>query len=155
MDDYLSKPIKKKQLNDMVQKWLEERKVVMLVDDSEDYSLIMQLQFEKAQRYNLLIATDGRQAIELFQEHDVHAIVMDMEMPTVNGYEATKVIRQMPKGRTIPIYAMTAHNGAKEIQRTLDVGCTQCFTKIGLDTIKQVIATVGEHFDALAESENI
>jgi PAS domain S-box-containing protein len=155
MDDYLPKPIKKKQLNDMVQKWLEQRKVIMLVDDSEDYSLIMQLQFEKAQRYNLLVATDGRQAIELFQEHDVHAIVMDMEMPIVNGYEATKVIRQMPKGRTIPIYAMTAHDGEKEIQRTLDVGCTKCFTKVGLYTIKQVIITVGEHFNTLAETEHI
>jgi PAS domain S-box-containing protein len=155
MDDYLSKPVKKKQLNDMVHKWLEHRKVVMLVDDSEDYSLIMQMQFEKSKRYNLLMASDGRQAIELFQEHDVHAIVMDMEMPMVNGYEATKVIRQMPKGRTIPIYAMTAHNGKKEIQRTLDVGCTQCFTKTGLDSIKQVITTLGEHFEMLAEKETV
>jgi PAS domain S-box-containing protein len=151
MDDYISKPMKKKHLLDTVGMWLEERKTILLVDDSEDFSLILQLQFEKSNRYHLLVAHDGKQAIELFQKHDVHAIVMDMEMPILNGYEATKVIRQMPKGLHIPIYAMTAHEGKKELDRILEVGCTQYFTKIGLDTINQVIITLDEYFDSFSK----
>lgn len=155
MDDYISKPIKKKHLIDTMLTWLEERKTILLVDDSEDFSLILQLQFEKSNRYHLLVARDGKQAIELFQDHDVDAIVMDMEMPILNGYEATKIIRQMPKGVSIPIYAMTAHEGKKEVERILEVGCTQYFTKTGLETIKQVIATLGEYFDSLSTTEKI
>ncbi len=148
MNDYLAKPVKKKQLNDMIEKWLEHRKNILLVDDSEDFRLIMQLQLEKEQRYNLFIASNGQEAIELFQEHDIDAVIMDMEMPIVNGYEATKILRQMPKGFTIPILAMTGHNGEKEILRTLEVGCTKCFTKEGLETIRQVVAELTDYFSS-------
>ena len=147
MNDYLAKPVKKYQLRDMVQKWLENRKVLLLVDDSEDFRLVMKLQLEKEQKYNILVASDGREAIDLFQEHDVHAIIMDMEMPVLSGYEATRVIRQMPKGRSIPIYGMTGHHGEKELKQTLDAGCTQTFSKTGLETIKQVIATLKTYFE--------
>lgn len=148
MSDYLAKPVKKHQLQDMVSQWLEQRKVVLIVDDSEDFRLITKLQLEKEQRYNILEASNGREAIDLFQEHTVDAIVMDMEMPVLNGYDATKIIRQMPKGRKTPIYAMTGHNGEKEIQKTIEVGCTQCFSKTGLETIRIVIKQINLHFES-------
>ncbi|TAE26779.1 MAG: response regulator [Candidatus Kapaibacterium sp.] len=152
MNDYLAKPVKKKQLNDMIEKWLEQRTNILLVDDSEDFRLVLQLQLEKEQCYHLLLASNGQEAIELFQEHDVDAVIMDMEMPIINGYEATRILRQMPKGRTIPIFAMTGHNGEKEIQRTLDVGCTKCYTKEGLETIRTVAADLRAYF---AAQENV
>jgi CheY-like chemotaxis protein len=54
----------------------------------------------------------------------------------------------MPKGRKTPIYAMTGHNGEKEIQKTIEVGCTQCFSKTGLETIRIVIKQINLHFES-------
>ena len=68
------------------------------------------------------VAANGREALELFAAGDFDAIFMDIEMPVMDGFAATKRIRRTDKGRNVPIYAMTAHVVASVKQRMDAVG---------------------------------
>jgi CheY-like chemotaxis protein len=146
MDDYMSKPIKKQHLQYLVSKWLQRRPVILLADDSEEYRLLLKLQFDRAGKYAPMYAANGQEAIHLCQTHNIEAIVMDMQMPVLTGYEAVPILRQMPKYWQTPIWGLTAHNGEEEIKKVLDAGCNKCFTKENLSVIRQIIADLDAHF---------
>ena len=73
-------------------------------------------------------AVDGEDAVKKFQEHPAgtfDAILMDIMMPKMNGYEASRAIRQLhgrPDGHTIPIIAITANAFAEDVQAALEAG---------------------------------
>ncbi len=78
------------------------------------------------------IAENGRQALEKFEKEEMDIILMDMEMPVMDGFEATRCIRKLETERgsiPIPIVALTAHAFSRERQRSLDAGCSHFFTK--------------------------
>jgi CheY-like chemotaxis protein len=80
---------------------------VLIVDDSKanrDY-LVQLLE----SRYRVLVAADGRRAIELAQSERPDLILMDLSLPVVDGWEATRTIKRDPALRPIPIIAVTAH----------------------------------------------
>lgn len=58
---------------------------------------------------NIKIASDGLEALEIFEKDDFDIVLMDIEMPNLNGLQATQAIRANPKGKTIPIIAITAY----------------------------------------------
>jgi PAS domain S-box-containing protein len=68
----------------------------------------------------LLEADNGEQALALFEKADL--ILMDIQMPVMNGYEATKAIRARERGRRVPIIALTAGNVKGEKEKCLEVG---------------------------------
>lgn len=70
--------------------------------------------------YNLLHAWNGKEAVELYQKHQPHLILMDINMPEMNGYEATTEIRKFSKD--VPIIAVTAYAFASDEQRIMDSG---------------------------------
>lgn len=70
--------------------------------------------------YKLLHAWDGKEAVELYQKHQPHLILMDINMPEMNGYEATTEIRKFSKD--VPIIAVTAYAFASDEQRIMDSG---------------------------------
>ncbi|MDD2196924.1 MAG: response regulator [Bacteroidales bacterium] len=76
-------------------------------------------------------AENGKQAIEIFEKEDIDLILMDIEMPVMNGLEATKHIRMnMPASkRSVPIIALTAHNPANFFEDFNEVGFDQLITK--------------------------
>lgn len=146
MDDYMSKPVKKQQLQEFVQKWLDRKPIIIIADDSDDYRLLLKLQFDKQKQYSIIFATNGQEVLNLCQNHDVDAILLDMQMPVMTGYEAAPILRQMPKYNSIPIWGLTAHEGLPEIEKVLAVGCDRCFTKGNLSVIRQIIAGFDEYF---------
>ncbi len=76
-------------------------------------------------------AENGKQAIDIFEKEDIDMILMDIEMPVMNGLETTRHIREKlsaPKNR-IPIIALTAHNPATFFNDFKDVGFDQLMTK--------------------------
>lgn len=146
MDDYMSKPVKKQQLQEFVQKWLDRKPIILIADDSDDYRLLLKLQFDKQKQYSIIFATNGQEVINLCQNHDVDAILLDMQMPVMTGYEAAPLLRQMPKYASVPIWGLTAHDGQPEIEKVLAAGCDRCFTKGNLAIIRQIIAGFDEHF---------
>jgi CheY-like chemotaxis protein len=73
------------------------------------------------------IANNGKEAVEKYQESNYSLILMDIDMPIMNGYEATQKIRLMDKN--IPIVALTAHNSLEAISKIKDVGMNEYINK--------------------------
>ncbi len=74
-------------------------------------------------------ATDGAQAVSMAQERNYAAIFMDMQMPVINGLEATRQIRELPGYRQTPIIAMTANAFAEDKQRCFEAGMSDFLVK--------------------------
>ena len=68
------------------------------------------------------IVDNGEEAVAAMREESFDAVLMDIQMPRMNGYEATRLIREMPQGAAIPIVAMTAHAMKGDEERCLEAG---------------------------------
>jgi CheY-like chemotaxis protein len=76
-----------------------------------------------------VIVEDGLQALDMVQEKDFDLVVMDCQMPVMDGYEATAKIRQLPNLKNLPIFALTADVNVASKQRALDVGFSEHLSK--------------------------
>ena len=79
--------------------------------------------------YCLLIAVDGQEGIEIATREQPDLILMDMGMPKVSGYEATKTLKSQPETAHITIVALTSHAMEDERERALRAGCDGYITK--------------------------
>jgi two-component system sensor histidine kinase/response regulator len=74
-------------------------------------------------------AEDGQQALDLAAVNDYQLILMDMQMPVMNGLEATRAIRKLPNRQAVPILAMTANAFAEDREACLEAGMNDFLTK--------------------------
>ena len=75
------------------------------------------------------VAEDGQKALDMAIANDYKLILMDMHMPVMDGIEATLKIRQLPRGRHIPIIAMTANAFTEDKERCMEAGMNDFVTK--------------------------
>ncbi|SHE82153.1 two-component system, NarL family, sensor histidine kinase BarA [Microbulbifer donghaiensis] len=106
---------------------------VLAVDDHEANRLLVS-ELLRAQGVEATIAASGEEALELWQRareqgQGFDLIFMDIQMPGMDGIEATKHIRERESGRRIPIIALTAHAGAEEKARLLSAGLDDYLSK--------------------------
>lgn len=73
--------------------------------------------------YNLLIATNGIEAIELACREKPDLILMDLQLPVMSGYETTRRLKKLSSTACIPVVALTAHVMAEDRQQAMDSGC--------------------------------
>lgn len=101
---------------------------LLLVDDTPANLKILARLLEK-RGYATELAEDGHQAVEQFRSRDYDAILMDLQMPGLDGFGATTAIRAMTDRRQVPIIALTAHvvDGTRE--RCLEVGMSDYLAK--------------------------
>ena len=78
---------------------------------------------------NVSLASDGQEAVEAVKKNDYDAVLMDIQMPVMDGYEATRVIRSDPRFRRLPIIAMTAHAMAGDREKSLGAGMNDHVSK--------------------------
>ncbi|WP_350608267.1 response regulator [Pseudoalteromonas sp. MER144-MNA-CIBAN-0113] len=101
---------------------------VLIAEDNKINQLII-VKMLKAHNANLIIAENGKECVKYFKEHSVDLIFMDIQMPEMNGIEATQAIRALPAGKTVPIIAMTANTLKQDIEHYLDIGMDGYLTK--------------------------
>jgi two-component system, cell cycle response regulator DivK len=80
-------------------------------------------------KYQVLIASNGLQGIALARSELPELIIMDMSLPVLDGWEATRQLKAHPDTNPIPIIALTAHAMADDRQRCFEVGCNEYETK--------------------------
>jgi signal transduction histidine kinase/ActR/RegA family two-component response regulator len=101
---------------------------VLVAEDNPTNARIAQRMLENF-GMRVRIATNGREAVEAFQEHPPHLIFMDVQMPELDGMAATQEIRKLPGGADIPIIALTAHAMKGYREKCLEAGMNDYFTK--------------------------
>ena len=102
-----------------------ERPTLLVAEDNEsNYFLISSLLEDD---YNLIHAWNGREAVDLFAEHRPDLILMDINMPLMDGYEATRNIRQLSE--TVPVIAVTAYAFSSDRTRIMERGFNSSVSK--------------------------
>jgi CheY-like chemotaxis protein len=101
---------------------------LLIVEDNEMNRDMLSRRLQR-HGYKVLVATDGAQGLAAVQEHAPDLILMDMSLPIIDGWEATRQLKLHEGTRNIPIIALTAHAMSGDRQRSLDVGCNDFDTK--------------------------
>jgi CheY-like chemotaxis protein len=100
-------------------------KTILIVEDTElNIDLITQLLEDD---YNLLVARDGEQGVHMAQQNSPDLILMDISLPVMDGYEATRQIRATMA--STPIIGLSAHAMSGDADKAREAGCNDYLTK--------------------------
>ena len=101
---------------------------ILYVEDNENnvYMLTRRL---KRHGFEVMVAADGAQGVEIARREHPDLILMDLNMPVLDGWEATRQIKGAPETRAIPIIALSAHAMSGDRGRALEAGCDDYDTK--------------------------
>ena len=101
---------------------------ILYVEDNEDnvYMLVRRL---KRKGYEVIVAADGAKGIEMARTDAPSLILMDLSLPVLDGWEATRQIKAAPETRDIPIIALSAHAMEGDRESALAAGCDDYDTK--------------------------
>ncbi len=101
---------------------------ILLVEDNEMNRDMLSRRLER-RGYELVIAVDGQQGVDLAKSSNPDLILMDMSLPVIDGWEATRQLKSAPEYKHIPIIALTAHAMSGDREKALEAGCDDYDTK--------------------------
>ena len=101
---------------------------ILLVEDNEMNRDMLSRRLER-RGYEVVIAVDGQQGVDLAQSSAPDLILMDMSLPVIDGWEATRQLKAMDRMKAVPIIALTAHAMSGDREKALDAGCNDYDTK--------------------------
>ena len=118
---------------------------LLYVEDNDDNIYMLKMRLELLDDFEVLTAENGEKGCEVAAAESPDIILMDLEMPVVDGWEATRRLKSNPKTRDIPVIAFSAHALAGERDKALAAGCNEFETKpIEFDrlvaTIRRILA---------------
>lgn len=120
----------------------QRKKVVLIVeDDPPNLNLVRDLL--RVSGYKTLEATDGKQALKLARDKKPNLILMDIQIPLIDGLETTRILKKDAKTKSIPIIALTAFAMRGDEERILAAGCDGYISK-PID-IEVLLKKVSEH----------
>jgi len=108
------------------------KKKILVVDDNEDNREILVFRLQRL-GFEVLVASNGKEAIETASQAKPDIILMDLRMPVMDGWEATRAIRQTEWGKDLPVVAITAHAMEEDRRRALTAGCNEFIPKPVMD----------------------
>jgi len=149
---YLVKPVKHEELKEIIQESLFEKDIkdkltekaspvsmdkkrkrlkILLVEDARENRFIIKA-YLKAYPCEIKTAENGQTGVEKFMAESFDIVLMDMQMPVMDGYSATRKLREWEKKeerKPVPVIALTAHALKEDRQKCLDAGCSEYLSK--------------------------
>ena len=101
---------------------------ILYVEDNEDNVYVVKNRLTRA-GFSVLIATDGAQGVAVATTEQPDLILMDLSLPVIDGWEATRQLKAAPETRQIPVVALTAHAMSGDREKALAAGCDDFDTK--------------------------
>ncbi len=110
---------------------MTRKKITLLVAEDDEVSQVIMTKLALKNGWQIVLAKNGKEALEAFKKHAFDLIFMDVQMPVMNGYEATAHIRELEKNtkRRVPIIALTAYALQGDAERCLQAGMDDYLTK--------------------------
>jgi CheY-like chemotaxis protein len=102
---------------------------LLYVEDNDDNVYMLKMRLELLGDFEVLTAENGERGCEMAAAERPDIILMDLEMPVVDGWEATRRLKSNPNTRDIPVIAFSAHALAGEREKALAAGCDDFETK--------------------------
>jgi two-component system, cell cycle response regulator DivK len=101
---------------------------ILYVEDNEDnvYMLVRRL---RRHGFEMVVARDGAQGVEAARRERPDLVLMDLGLPVLDGWEATRRLKGAAETRAVPVIALSAHAMAGERERALEAGCDDYDTK--------------------------
>ena len=101
---------------------------ILIVEDNEENRDSLKRRLER-RGFEVLIAEDGQKGIDAATSEKPDLVLMDMNMPVLDGWEATRRIKAVPELASVPVIALTAHAMTGDRERAMEAGCTDYHTK--------------------------
>jgi len=101
---------------------------ILVVEDNEPNRDMLTRRLAR-KGFETVVAVDGRQGVDIARDAQPDLVLMDMSLPVLDGWEATRRIKAAPETRHIPVIALTAHAMAGDKERALEAGCDDYDTK--------------------------
>ena len=119
---------------------------VLYIEDNDDNVYMLKMRLELLGDFEVMTAEDGEKGCAMAISESPDIILMDLEMPNVDGWETTRRLKGDPQTRDIPIIALSAHALAGERKKALAAGCNEFDTKpIEFDrlvaTLRRILAS--------------
>ncbi|MGH7769282.1 MAG: response regulator [Candidatus Binatia bacterium] len=102
---------------------------ILVVDDNPDNQDILIFRLRRMGNFELVAASNGKEALEVAARVRPDLILMDLRMPVMDGYEATLLLRQTEWGKDLPIIAVTAASNEEYREKALRAGCSDFIAK--------------------------
>jgi two-component system cell cycle response regulator DivK len=117
---------------------------ILYVEDNEDNVFMLKNRLARA-GHTVIIATDGAQGVAMALSERPDMILMDLSLPVLDGWQATRQIKATPDTKHIPVIALTAHAMAGDREKALSAGCDDFDTKpVELPRLLAKIKELGE-----------
>ena len=101
---------------------------ILYVEDNDDNVFMLKTRLTRA-GHSVLVAGDGQAGIDVALREKPELILMDLGLPVLDGWEATRRLKAMAETRHIPVIALTAHAMSGDRERALEAGCDDFDTK--------------------------
>jgi two-component system, cell cycle response regulator DivK len=102
---------------------------ILYVEDNDDNVYMLRMRLELLGEFEVLAAEDGEKGCEIALRERPDIILMDLEMPVIDGWEATRRLKGNPQTHDIPVIALSAHALAGEREKAMAAGCDEFDTK--------------------------
>lgn len=101
---------------------------ILLVEDNEDNRDMLSRRLERKD-FSVMLAVDGLDGVNKAKENMPDLILMDMSLPIMDGWEATRTLKNAAETKNIPVIALTAHAMSSDREKALEAGCDDYDTK--------------------------
>ncbi len=113
---------------------------IVYVEDNEDNAFMLQTRFELIGDFEILVAVNGNDGLAMVANERPDLVLMDLNLPDIDGWEVTRRLKADPSTAGIPVIALTAHAMSGDREKALAAGCDEFDTKpVDFDRLLQKV----------------